>query len=68
MAELIAVKHKLFLQIIVFVSIMLDDASSTFMRDKGFQVIQVTDYKMEWECEISLLAFNNENRTFIMQC
>lgn len=47
---------------------MLDDASRTFMQDKGFQVIQVTDYKMEWECEISLLAFNNENRTFIMQC
>lgn len=47
MAELIAMKHKLFLQIIVIVSIMLDDASSKFLQDKGFPVIQVTYYKME---------------------
>lgn len=67
MAELIVMKPKLFLQVIVFVSIMLDDASSTLLQDKVFQVSQVTDYKMEWECEILLLASNNENRTFIMQ-
>lgn len=48
-------KPKLFLHIIVLASVMLDDASSTFIQEKGFQVIQVTDQKMGWECEISLL-------------